>query len=112
MTPLCIHGFQTDQCSSCRPCPHGLATDRCGRCRAVAAASTRRRVVPGPVGDPIPESYKGFEIFYERSLNGWKYRTPDDATSPISYRSVFLARKAIDHLGSAETAGAGSKRKR
>jgi hypothetical protein len=111
MTQLCIHGFQTDQCSSCRTCPHGLESYRCGRCRAAAAATTRRRVVPAPAREPVPESYKGFEIFYEPSLNGWKYRS-DDATSPLSYRSVFLARKAIDHLGSAEAAGTASKRKR
>jgi len=112
MTLLCIHGFQTDQCSSCRTCPHGLATDKCARCRAAAAATTRRRVAPAPAHEAGSETYNGFEIFYEPSLNGWKYRTPDDATSPLSYRSVFLARKAIDRLGSAETAGASSKRKR
>lgn len=112
MTELCIHGFQTDQCSSCRTCPHGLASYRCGRCRADAAARSRRRIVPAPARDPATETYNGFEIFYEPTLNGWKYRTPEDATSPVSYRSAFLTRKAIDRLGPAEASGTAAKRKR
>ena len=38
MTELCIHGFRTEECSSCRTCPHGLNAARCGRCVAAVRA--------------------------------------------------------------------------
>ncbi len=96
MTPQCIHGFRTDECASCQSCPHGLSVARCGRC-AAAAASTRRAV---PAAAPqASEEYAGFEIFYDPAVSGWYYRAPEGAAaSPQSYRSVFLARKAVDRV--------------
>jgi hypothetical protein len=105
MTPLCIHGFRTAECSSCRDCPHGIPTSRCTRCRAAAAApspSSRRARVPVQVQEPAAETHKGFEILFAPAVSGWLYRAPDSAVSRESYRSVFLARKAIDNLGSAK----------
>lgn len=107
MTPLCIHGFRTAECSLCHECPHGLAVSRCVRCRAAAAApspSNRRRPVPIEVQEPPTETHHGFEILFAPAVSGWLYRAPDSAVSRESYRSVFLARKAIDNLGTAKPA--------
>lgn len=95
----CIHGFPEAQCASCRQCPHGLTSSRCGRCAEVA--STPRRVtaksaIAEAASAPGPEERSGFQIFYVPELSGWQYRDPDDRTSPVSYRSLFLARKAVD----------------
>jgi hypothetical protein len=101
MIPLCIHGFQTDQCASCRACPHGLPVSKCGRCRSDAVAASRRRVVPRHPANTEADSYHGFEIVFTPDVNGWHYRAPDSSLSPMSYRSAFLARKAVDALGDA-----------
>lgn len=92
LTP-CIHGFPADQCASCRDCPHGLAVNRCARCRA--AATSRRTSTTKPVAHAA-EEYAGYEIFYEPGLTGWRYRAADASPSPLSYRSRFLARRAVD----------------
>lgn len=112
MSSPCIHGFAEEQCSSCQPCPHGLAKGRCGRCIAATASAPRR--VATIVGDvPAPEERSGFEIFYVPELSGWQYRDPDDRTSPVSYRSLFLARKAVDEaaarVADKKAAGDGSR---
>lgn len=104
MTAPCIHGFRTDQCAACRPCPHGLTTSRCGRCAAAATSAARRRLVVSDEAHPSEER-AGFEIYYEPAVSGWQYRAPDAAPSRISYRSIFLARKAVDDLAAA---GAGT----
>lgn len=107
MTPLCLHGFRRAECSSCHDCPHGIAISRCGRCRAAAAApspSSRRRPDPIEVQEPATETHNGFEILFAPAVSGWLYRAPDSAVSRESYRSVFLARKAIDKLGTAKAA--------
>jgi hypothetical protein len=44
-------------------------------------------------------TYNGFEILFQPALNGWQYRSPEATVSRESYRSEFLARKAIDRLG-------------
>lgn len=99
MIPLCIHGFRTEQCASCRNCPHGLTTARCGRCIAANSSAARRRQTT--TDEPHPsEEHAGFEIFYVPAVKGWQFRRPDAAPSPLSYRSIFLARKAIDRLSS------------
>jgi hypothetical protein len=51
---------------------------------------------------PIPPSeiHGDYEVYFEPAVSGWRYRTSDDAPSRLSYRSAFLARKAIDQLGS------------
>lgn len=97
MTPACKHGFPIEQCASCRTCPHGLAASGCGRCLNASAAASRRRMVAAPSSDTASQDHQGYEIFYVPEVNGWHFRGPD-VTSAESYRSVFLARKAIDHL--------------
>jgi hypothetical protein len=91
-TPHCIHGFPAEQCVSCRACEHGLQFSACGRCRAPAVT---RRVIE-PTGDRSTQMHDGHEIFYDPKVSGWRYRATDAAASPLSYRSAFLARKAID----------------
>ena len=89
----CIHGFLTGQCVSCRTCEHGQTTSACPKCRATAGA---RAKVAEPTGDRSTLTHRGYEIFYEPVVTGWRYRGPDSVTSPLSYRSAFLARKAVD----------------
>jgi len=79
-------------------------TSACARCRATVAA--RKRVVP-TASEPQHE-HAGYEIFFEPEVNGWRYRGADATPSALSYRSAFLARKAVDELGS-EPAAAGGK---
>ncbi len=112
MNSICIHGFRTEECSSCRPCPHGLAVNRCARCRAATASAGRRAFVPPPAPETPPETYQGYEIVFSPPVNGWRYRGPDETTSRESYRSEFLARKAIDALDTAPVAEAPRSRKR
>jgi hypothetical protein len=111
MTSLCIHSFPTEQCAACRTCPHGRSASQCGRCQAEAATATRRRITTatGPV--PPPEEHNGFEIYFEPAVNGWQVRGPDAGPSE-SYRSVFLARKAIDGKEGATVAAPARKRGR
>jgi hypothetical protein len=67
------------------------------RCRSLAAAAAHRR--PGvSVRTLQSEEHAGYEIFYVPALSGWQYRAPDSAPSLLSYRSAFLARKAVDEL--------------
>ena len=96
----CIHGFRTEECASCRTCPHGLNASRCGRCVAATRAVSRRPRVVSTQTYPS-EQHAGFEIFYEPAVTGWHYREADAAPSPLSYRSAFLARKAVDELAAA-----------
>ncbi|MGH2457061.1 MAG: hypothetical protein ACRDHD_12495 [Candidatus Limnocylindria bacterium] len=110
MSSICIHGFRAEQCASCRSCPHGLAAGKCGRCIAASTSAARRRIVRSPVLEPATEHHNGFEIFFAPAVNGWQFRSPDLAPSRESYRSVFLARKAIDSLPPAEVAGSARKR--
>ena len=98
MSSECKHGFPTEQCASCRTCPHGLTASGCGRCLAATAAASRRRIVAGPTEGTASHDHQGFEIFYVPEVNGWHFRGPDAPISAESYRSVFLARKAIDKL--------------
>jgi hypothetical protein len=97
MTSACMHGFPAEQCAACRTCPHGLTAGRCGRCSAASAAASRRRLVAAPPDATAKHDHDGFEIFYAPEVNGWRFRGPD-SSSTESYRSVFLARKAIDSL--------------
>jgi hypothetical protein len=107
MSTQCIHGFLTDQCVSCRTCPHGQMTSNCVRCRATLTArpSSKTPVVTYP-----SEEHAGFEIFFEPAVSGWRYRGPDEAASPLSYRSAFLARKAVDQLPEGGTPVAATKK--
>ena len=94
MTSQCIHGFPPDQCASCRTCPHGQTTAACVRCRS--SIVTRKPLAPA-VAEP-QQTHAGYEIFFEPAVSGWRYRGPDSAPSPLSYRSAFLARKAVDQV--------------
>jgi hypothetical protein len=98
MTSACKHGFPIEHCAACRTCPHGLTTSGCGRCLATAAAASRRRVTAAPTEGTATQDHDGFEIYYVPEVNGWQFRGPESPASPESYRSVFLARKAIDRL--------------
>jgi hypothetical protein len=91
-TKQCIHGFPIEQCGSCRTCEHGQSTAACARCNA----PVRVRKVVEPAGDRSTQEHAGHEIFYEPAVSGWRYRAPDTAASTLSYRSAFLARKAVD----------------
>ena len=91
-TTQCIHDFPREQCASCRTCEHGLTTSACTRCRVPVPT---RKVVE-PTGDRSTQEHDGHEIFYDPSVSGWRYRAADAAASPLSYRSAFLARKAVD----------------
>lgn len=95
MTAQCIHGFPTQQCVACRMCPHDQVTSSCARCRAESAV--RRRTQPDV--EHASEEHAGYEIFYEPAVSGWRFRGTDEAASALSYRSAFLARKAVDGLG-------------
>ena len=114
MTPPCIHGFRTEECAVCRTCPHGLVSSRCGRClRAGSTPALRKTAINTHPAHP-PEERAGFEIFYVPALNGWQYRAADSALSAESYRSAFLARKAVDEAAAARilvTSGKESKRR-
>ncbi len=68
--------------------------------------------MPATPPDTDTASYNGFEIVFTPAVNGWQYRTPDDTLSRESYRSEFLARKAIDTLASAGVAEAPRASKR
>lgn len=109
MSAQCIHGFDAGQCASCRACPHGLVATRCGACAAASATASRnagRGNAPAPAG----ETRNGWEIFYAPEVTGWRVRSAESVALPDSYRSLFLARKAVDQL--AAKAPAASDRKR
>ena len=107
MTTQCIHGFPSSQCMSCRTCQHGQTATNCSRCRA---ATTARK--PVAVAEQPSEDHAGFEIYYEPAVSGWRYRSEDASPSTLSYRSAFLARKAVDSLpdGATSTPEPTSKR--
>ena len=104
MTDPCIHGFRTEECTSCRTCPHGLVTSRCGRCIRASSTPAGRKALLVAKGDHPSEERAGFEIVYVPELSGWQVRSGDSATSDESYRSIFLARKAADDLAAAASA--------
>lgn len=89
MVTICIHGFQPGQCASCRPVA--------GAAPAVDAT-----------GDS--EERQGWEISYVPAVSGWQVRAPEAATLPDSYRSLFLARKAVDRMAANPSSAKASKR--
>ena len=95
MTSQCIHGFLTEQCASCGPCIHGQMASSCVRCRSAVAS----RKAAQPVPAQLPQEHAGYEIFFEPAVSGWRYRAADGAGSSLSYRSAFLARRAVNELG-------------
>jgi hypothetical protein len=81
---------------SCRTCPHGQVTTSCAKCRA-PAPTRKATLVAAPV--PPQQEHGGYEVYFEPEVSGWRYRDAESAPSRLSYRSAFLARKAIDQLG-------------
>ena len=110
MNSPCIHGLLPQQCASCRTCEHGQTASACLRCRTVLAS----RKTPAPVGVEPSQQHGGHEIFFEAAASGWRYRATDAAPSRESYRSAFLARKAVDQLSAVavENPAKGAKRGR
>jgi hypothetical protein len=113
MSAQCIHGFPTQQCIACRTCQHGQVTSTCTRCRAPV---TTRQVAAAAAAAPVPatEAHGDYEVFYEPEVSGWRYRSAESEASRLSYRSAFLARKAIDQLAAepapkAKARGKGTK---
>jgi hypothetical protein len=104
MTAPCIHGFRTEECTSCRTCPHGLVTSRCGRCIRASSTPAGRKALLVQRGDHPSEERAGFEIVYVPELSGWQVRSDDSPPSDESYRSIFLARKAVDDMTGAASA--------
>jgi hypothetical protein len=100
MSSACKHGFPIEQCAACRTCPHGHPASACGRCITATAAASRRRTIAEPAEGTATHDHEGFEIYYVPEVNGWQFRGPEAPESVESYRSVFLARKAIDRLPS------------
>ena len=94
----CIHGFADGQCAACRTCPHGLVASRCSRCISADTIAARRRLPPATQAQGAAEEREGWEIFYAPAVSGWQIRRPDEAPLPDSYRSLFLARKAVDRF--------------
>jgi hypothetical protein len=97
MSGLCIHGFDAGQCASCLTCQHGLVSSRCGACISGSAARART-TRPAAALSAEPEARNGWEIFYAPEVSGWRVRAPEAAVLPDSYRSLFLARKAVDQM--------------
>ncbi|MGZ8562907.1 MAG: hypothetical protein ACXWWU_04725 [Candidatus Limnocylindria bacterium] len=108
MTSPCIHGFRPEQCAACRTCPHGLVTSQCGRCIKASSTPALRKAAITTHGHHPSEERGGFEIVYVPALNGWQIQSDGEPTSPESYRSLFLARKAAERMA-AEPTPAGSK---
>jgi hypothetical protein len=104
MTDPCIHGFRTEECTSCRTCPHGLVTSRCGRCIRASSTPAGRKALLVAKGEHPSELRAGFEIVYVPELSGWQVRSDHSAASEESYRSIFLARKAADDLAAEASA--------
>jgi hypothetical protein len=102
MSTQCIHGFPSQQCRSCRTCAHGQVTASCTRCRARTTTRSRGAFIAADPERPS-EDHEGFEIFYEPSVSGWRYRAAGASASVLSYRSAFLARKATDALPAGAT---------
>ena len=112
MSSSCIHGFPVEQCASCRTCPHGLNASRCGRCLAENTAAARRRLVATPHPELTSEEHNGWEILYVPALSGWQVRPPEADVMEGSYRSAFLARKAVDEwIANPPVARSSSRRK-
>jgi hypothetical protein len=86
-------------------------TAACAKCRAPVTA---RQALAAATAAPIPasEQHAGYEVFYAPEVSGWRYRAADSAASELSYRSAFLARKAIDSLGDQPPAKPAAKSKR
>jgi hypothetical protein len=83
MPASCIHGFQPGQC---------------GRCSPDTSQFARRSTKSDPLLESTPEERLGWEIFYVPAVTGWRVRQPDTTALAASYRSLFLARKAVDAL--------------
>lgn len=97
MTDRCIHGFEAQTCASCRRCQHGILEARC----AICAPRTARQATVQLANEAArpSETHRGYEISYVPRERSWYIRAEDE-TDPVkgSYRSAFLARRAIDAI--------------
>jgi hypothetical protein len=105
-----MHGFPVEQCASCRTCPHGLSAARCGRCLTESTAAARRRAAAAAPPAHPSEEHQGWEIFYVPAVSGWQVRQPEAEVLEGSFRSAFLARKAVDEWIANRPAGRSSNR--
>jgi hypothetical protein len=88
------------------PCKHGFLAHQCASCRIAGTATAVRRGAPTTASVPSAEQHLGYEIFYVPAVSGWQYRGPDSNPSPLSYRSAFLARKAVADVAARSSAKA------
>jgi hypothetical protein len=75
------------------PCIHGFVAGQCASCHATDASAPALKSDEGDV-----EERQGWEIFYVPAVTGWQVRAPESEVVPDSYRSLFLARKAVDRM--------------
>ncbi len=97
MPSPCIHGFSVEQCASCRTCPHGLLLARCRQCSPVIT-TTKRSAAALAAPEVTAEEHLGYEIVFVPAVSGFHYRDADGNSSPLSYRSAFLARRAVAEI--------------
>jgi hypothetical protein len=109
MTDRCIHGFEPQNCATCRRCPHGILESRCGVC-APRTAREASIMLANDEAKPS-EEHRGYEILYAAGQRSWHYRADEDGpVSTASYRSAFQARRAVDQLLDATPANSKKKR--
>ena len=105
MTAPCIHGFRTEECTSCRTCPHGLVASRCGRCiRASSTPAGRKALLVATRRAPFRGARAASRSCTSPSSADGRCARRTRSISDESYRSIFLARKAADDLASAASA--------
>jgi ribosomal protein L37E len=110
MTDHCIHGFDAQHCASCRRCSHGLLESRCSQCGPPRTAREATTMLANDAPQPST-SHRGHEILYVAGERSWYFRADADSPrSAVSFRSSFLARRAVDALLDAPAKGAGQKR--
>ena len=54
--------------------------------------------MPPATAQQPDEVREGWAIYFVPELSGWQIRQPDAGAMPDSYRSLFLARKAVDEM--------------
>lgn len=93
VTVNCVHGFNPEHCTSCRTCRHGLITSRCARCMNPVAQRAADKILPP--AEPSQE-HRGHEVYFVPAQRSWYFRDSPDVLPRESYRSAFLAKRAID----------------
>jgi hypothetical protein len=110
MTDQCIHGFDAQHCASCRRCSHGLIENRCAECGAPRTAREATLMLANDRPRPSM-THRGHEILYVAGERSWYIKADADAPrSAVSYRSSFLAQRAVDALLDAPAPVSGRKK--